>query len=35
MEYPDVRVTGQGEIRHRKYNKHTLGGGQVYDVSID
>jgi hypothetical protein len=26
---------GQGEIRHRKYKRHKLGGGQAYDLSSD
>jgi hypothetical protein len=30
-----VRGIGQGEARHRKYNKLKLGGGQVYDHSSD
>jgi hypothetical protein len=32
-ENPNVRVTGQGEARHRKYKRLKLGGGQAYDRS--
>jgi hypothetical protein len=32
-ENPNVRVTGQGEPRHRKYKRLKLGGGQAYDRS--
>jgi hypothetical protein len=31
---PNVRGTGK-EARHRKYNRHKLGGGQAYDRSAD
>jgi hypothetical protein len=31
----NVRNTGQGEVRHRKYKKLKIGGGQAYDRSID
>jgi hypothetical protein len=30
-----VRGIGQGEARHRKYNRLKLGGGQAYDRSIN
>jgi hypothetical protein len=30
-----VRNIGQGEARHRKYNRLKLGGGQAYDLSSD
>jgi hypothetical protein len=29
----NVRTTGQGEARHRKYKRLKLGGGQAYDRS--
>jgi hypothetical protein len=29
------RTTGQGEVRHRKYKRLKLGGGQAYDRSSD
>jgi hypothetical protein len=32
-ENPNVRETGQGEPRHRKYKRLKLGGGQAYDRS--
>jgi hypothetical protein len=32
-ENPTVRVIGQGEVRHRKYKRLKLGGGQAYDRS--
>jgi hypothetical protein len=38
IENPDnenVRNIGQGEARHRKYNRLKLGGGQIYDRSSD
>jgi hypothetical protein len=31
----NVRYTGQGEARHRKYKRLKLGGGQAYDLSSD
>jgi hypothetical protein len=34
-ENEHVRSTGQGEARHRKYNRLKLGGGQAYDRSSD
>jgi hypothetical protein len=30
---PNVCAIGQGEVRHRKYKKLKLGGGQDYDCS--
>jgi hypothetical protein len=32
-ENKNVRYTGQGEARHRKYRRLKLGGGHVYDCS--
>jgi hypothetical protein len=32
-ENSNVRATGQGEPRHRKYKKVKLGRGQAYDRS--
>jgi hypothetical protein len=32
-ENPNVRATGQGEPRHRKYKTLKLGGRQAYDRS--
>jgi hypothetical protein len=32
---PNVYDTGQGEAMHRKYKRHKLGGGWVYDRSAD
>jgi hypothetical protein len=32
-ENEHVRGIGQGEARHRKYKRLTLGGGQAYDRS--
>jgi hypothetical protein len=32
---PNVRGTGQGDARHRKYKRLKLGGGQAYDRSAD
>jgi hypothetical protein len=32
---PNVRGTGQGEARHRKYKRLKLGGGQAYDRMTD
>jgi hypothetical protein len=29
----NVRTIGQGEVRHRKYRRLKLGGGQAYDRS--
>jgi hypothetical protein len=29
----NIRYTGQGEARHRKYKRFKLGGGHVYDPS--
>jgi hypothetical protein len=29
-----VRGIGQGEARHRKYEKLKLGGGQAYDRKV-
>jgi hypothetical protein len=34
-ENEHVRGTGQGEARHRKYNRLKLGGGEAYDCSSD
>jgi hypothetical protein len=34
-ENTNVRNTGQGEPRHRKYKSLKLGGGQAYDTSSD
>jgi hypothetical protein len=34
-ENENVRYTGQGEARHRKYKRLKLGGGHVYDCSSD
>jgi hypothetical protein len=34
-ENAHVRGTGQGEARHRKYNRLTLSGVQIYDRSND
>jgi hypothetical protein len=34
-ENDHVRITGQGESRHRKYKRLILGGGQAYDLSSD
>jgi hypothetical protein len=34
-ENANVRNTGQGEARHRKYKRLKLGGGQAYDRSSD
>jgi hypothetical protein len=31
----NVRNTGQGEARHRKYKRLKLGSGQAYDRSSD
>jgi hypothetical protein len=31
----NVRYTGQGEARHRKYKRLKLGDGQAYDRSSD
>jgi hypothetical protein len=31
----NVRYIGQGEARHRKYEKLKLGGSQAYDRSSD
>jgi hypothetical protein len=31
----NVRYTGQGEARQRKYKRLKLGGGQAYDRSSD
>jgi hypothetical protein len=31
----NVRYTGQGEARHRKYKRLKLGGGHAYDCSSD
>jgi hypothetical protein len=33
-ENPNVRATGQGEPRQRKYKRPKLGDGQAYDRSI-
>jgi hypothetical protein len=32
-ETENVCYIGQGEARHRKYNRLKLGGGHVYDCS--
>jgi hypothetical protein len=32
---PNVRGTGHGEARHRKYKRPKLGGGQANDSSAD
>jgi hypothetical protein len=34
-ENANVRNTGQGERRHRKYKRLKLGGGQGYDCTSD
>jgi hypothetical protein len=34
-ENANVRNTGQGDTRHRKYEKLKLGGGQEYDRPSD
>jgi hypothetical protein len=34
-ENANVRNTGHGEARHRKYKRLKLGGGQAYDRSSD
>jgi hypothetical protein len=34
-ENANVRNIGQGGLRHRKYKRLKLGGGQIYDRSID
>jgi hypothetical protein len=34
-ENVNVRNTGQGEARHKKYKRLKLGGGQAYDSSND
>jgi hypothetical protein len=34
-ENGNVRYTGQGEARHRKYTRLKLGCGHVYDCSSD
>jgi hypothetical protein len=34
-ENANVRNIGQGELRHRKYRRLELGGGQAYDRSSD
>jgi hypothetical protein len=34
-ENEHVRNLGQGEVRHRKYKRLKLGGGQAYDRSSD
>jgi hypothetical protein len=34
-ENEHVRGIGQGEVRHRKYARLKLGGGQAYDRSSD
>jgi hypothetical protein len=34
-ENEHVRGIGQGEVRHRKYKRLKLGGGQAYDRSSD
>jgi methionine synthase II (cobalamin-independent) len=34
-ENVNVRNTGQGEARHRKYKRLKLGGDQAYDRSSD
>jgi hypothetical protein len=31
----NVRIIGHGEVRHRKYRKLKLDGGQAYDLSSD
>jgi len=33
-ENVNIRITGQGEARHKKYKRLKLGGGQAYDRSI-
>jgi hypothetical protein len=32
-ENENVRLIGQGQVRHRKYKRLKLGGGHVYDRS--
>jgi hypothetical protein len=34
-ENENVRNIGQGEARHKKYNRLKLGGGHAYDRSSD
>jgi hypothetical protein len=34
-ENTNIRNTGQGEHRHRKYKELKFGGGQTYDRSSD
>jgi hypothetical protein len=34
-DYVNVRYTGQGEARNRKYKRLKLGNGQAYDRSSD
>jgi hypothetical protein len=34
-ENANVRNTGQGEPRHRKYKRLKLGGGQAYNRSSE
>jgi hypothetical protein len=34
-ENEHVHGIGQGEARHRKYERHKLGGGQAYGRSSD
>jgi hypothetical protein len=31
-ENPNVRATGLGDARHRKYKRLKFGGGQAYDL---
>jgi hypothetical protein len=35
MQMQNVRYTGQGEPRQKKYKRLKLGGGQAYDRSSD
>jgi hypothetical protein len=34
-EIANVSDIGKGEVRHRKYKRLKLGGGQAYDRSSD
>jgi hypothetical protein len=33
-ENANVRNIGKGELRHRKYKRLKLGGGQAYDIQV-
>jgi hypothetical protein len=34
LDNEHVRSIGQGEVRHRKYKRLKLGGGQAYDLQM-